>query len=816
MGLVTKHTLKNMWAHKIRTLLLLFCVGICSLSAMLALDMSGSLEKAVRSSAADSLGKTDIIVSGAYGLDVDFARGIPESTVLPVYTGHTEFTRHMAGTYDILVQKTCAINAVDTGIAKTMNLLPADLEIGEMQAAVSGDFAGEFGYQPGDSITLTNGRNRSAEFTICAVCDTGSGLFNSGYMAVITPDSMKTLCGGELPGASLVYIDIADDILSAAAIETLSANFPAADVESILGNEQAWDMVRSITRLYVVLFAVCLLLVVFVTISASQRIITEQMPVTGTFRSLGIPAAMTYAALLGGNIAYGLIGSLAGIGLYALVRPAVFESMFGNSVDTGHISPAAVLAVIVSAVLLECLCPLKEIISAVKTPIRDIIFSNKDTQYRGGKFFPVSGGIVLAAAVLAVVFFSENFPAMLFCFAGIAVGAALLFPVVLRFLAGLLAMFCEKKNLPIARMAAIGAREKKSTVGSAVLCFTATAVCMVVYSFAGSMGVFNAHDNSPAGVIVQTDGNSERYRFSYIETLDGVSETEYGYFSSDTVEIAGDTTGNIPVYGWKNGGYTLFSGVEGVPADLRADEIMIGRGLAKKNNLNKGDTVEIVFRADGFMPATRTLKVRGTTVIDYENSVGTTIVISEQLYKEIYGDIPFEIWVDCSAPDAVKAAIQNHSTEMASGVQTHAEYLEEKEQNGASLTFATDAVILLAVCVTFIGVVSNCLIGFEGRKRECAVILSTSLNRKQLCKMFLLESAAASGVALLGAIPLSAVLCVIFRRILDGLNIVIPVGTGLAGYAVLGLLMWVVFMLSALFPSRTLKKMNIAEQLKYE
>ena len=131
MGLIIKHTLKSMRAHKMRTFLLLFCVGICSLAAMLCFDMSGSLEQAVKANNAKAFGKADIIVTASYDLDDDFAKGIPESTVLELSTGSTVFTKHIVGTYDMLTQKTCSISGVDIPkhYMRSMNRLAGMLEL---------------------------------------------------------------------------------------------------------------------------------------------------------------------------------------------------------------------------------------------------------------------------------------------------------------------------------------------------------------------------------------------------------------------------------------------------------------------------------------------------------------------------------------------------------------------------------------------------------------------------------------------------------------------------------------------------------------
>lgn len=816
MSLIIKHTLKSMWAHKMRTFLLLFCVSICSLAAMLCFDMSGSLEQAVKANNANAFGKADIIVTASYDLENDFTKGIPESTILKLSTGSTVFTRHIDGTYDTLTQKACSISGVDIAKAKEMGVLPNDAEIGDMQAALSRDFADEFGYSVGDTITLYSDSNQPMDFTVSALYGGKVGLFSSGDTIVISLDSMNRLYGREDTGVRLAYIDLSDDNSINSAVKTLEANSPSANVQAVFENEQTQEMIGNITRIFTIMFAVCLLLVIFVTVSASQRIITEKMPVIGTFRSLGISSGLTYTALLGENIAYGLIGSAAGIGVYSALRPMIYSSQFGTSENAGNMSIGAVVGVIIFCVALECLCPIKEILSAVKTSIRDIIFSNKDTQYRHGRVSTVSG-ILLAVITFVTAFFSENFFAGLICFVSTAVGAALLFPYVLRFIAGLLVKIFDRHNSPIARLAAVEAREKKSTVGSAVLCFTAAAICIVVYSFASSMSSFYMHENSTADLNVSTDGAAERTRFSYIEDIEEVSETEYGYYQNNVIEINGEQTANgVSIYGWKDGGYELFSGVADIPDDLAYGEIVISKGVAQKYGLSEGDTAEITFRADGFMPDVKQLRVRGTSLTDHENSSGTTVVISEKLFKEIYKDIPSSIYIKCSDPEKVRSVIQDHSADMVSEVQTLDEYRESVRQDSSGLMVIIDGVIALALGITFIGVVSNCLIGFEGRKRECAVLMSTSLTRDKLAKMFVAESAIASGAALITAIPLSLFMYRVFINILDGLMVTIPIHMSITSCIVLGLLMWAVFTLSALFPIKALRKMNIAAQLKYE
>ena len=104
--------------------------------------------------------------------------------------------------------------------------------------------------------------------------------------------------------------------------------YTTAKVENLLESKELQDQIKSITRLFLILFAVCMLLVIFVTISVSERMIVDKMSVVGTFRSLGVSSKMTTFALILENSIYGFIGALIGVGVYVLVKKPIFDTVF--------------------------------------------------------------------------------------------------------------------------------------------------------------------------------------------------------------------------------------------------------------------------------------------------------------------------------------------------------------------------------------------------------------------------------------------------------------------------------------------------------
>ena len=105
------------------------------------------------------------------------------------------------------------------------------------------------------------------------------------------------------------------------------------------------------------------------------------------------------------------MGSVPATVFYALVRNPIMNVMFvfedgsGNNVfEIPSLSWALFAGVIIGAVLIECLIPLKAILKALKTSIRDIIFDNRDTEYKFSRSTFVFGLVCLALAIVTFIF----------------------------------------------------------------------------------------------------------------------------------------------------------------------------------------------------------------------------------------------------------------------------------------------------------------------------------------------------------------------------------------------------------------------------
>jgi len=821
MKIALKHALKNVYKKPLRTLLVVFCVMVCTFSALLSFDMSGALKGMFRNLFGQYLGSMDVLVSGTDFDDFLMTDPeIPEGTRIAIYVTSNSFIHDLPDQYTYVEQDMITILGFDTKAAGEIGMIPIDRLLSENEAALSKDFADKYGYSEGEPIVLHDVKKKPHEYTIASVVDShGKGVMAQNTI-VLSVDGMSVL-NPDMKIAQ-VAIDVKNDKEVSRTIEYLSEKYPNLKAQSLFNNEEMNRSIEDFARMFFVLFAVCVLMVIFVTISISERIISERMSVVGTFRSLGFSTRRTTFLLLLENAFYGLIGSVAGCLSYIFLRDNIIRSMIrvqdggGTPMDItlGKINPFLIAAIIASAILIECICPIKEVIKAVKTPIRDIIFSNKDTEYKTNRVTTVIG-IAFAAVSLGLAFFPTEFFTGIIRFALMTISLSFLFPHFLRFASKLLRRRFDQTGKPVAKLAVTEVYTKKSTVGSSVLITTAAALSIVVYTIATSLsGMIDTRFFS-SEVYVETNATQKTAYFRFIEDLPDVKGTEYLYSSTDHLTINSEPATNITVLSIDDNGYDSFTGIPDVPV-LSDDEISISTSMAQKYNLRVGSPVTVTFQTESYYPIEKTFTVVhlcNTTVFD---ASGATLILSEKTVKNIYGDYPRMLLIRTDQPAKVDGLIEKYAKGAYAFSFTGEEFDADAKSNNAGIMSIVTLSIILGVSLTFIGSVSNLLIGFEGRKRECAILLSTSLSRKQLTRMFILESLISSGIALLAAVPMGLLMIRPISLALTAITANVEVTTGLVEYILLVVVLWLIFILTSVFPIRAAKKMKLSEQLKYE
>ena len=820
MNIVLKTTLKNIFGKPFRTLLVVFSIFVCSFVAMFCIDFGRTMQNLIGDSFKKIAGNSDLILNATIEDLSDLPSDFPEYDALMLYTFSDYVYSDIDGEPMYATRKDLTVTGVDFDEAEPMNVVTHyDLEDGQVILTVPA--AEDMGAEVGDTVILHDNRGDDHEFTVSEIVESDyMSLFIRGSNAIITKnDAIEMTCGK--PSPMTILFDIRDNSQVEQAQILLEQTYPSASVTDFSIDESTQGMLNQALGLMFMIFAVTFLLVVFITASICERIVGERMSFVGTLRSLGMDNRGTGLILLLENALYALLGSVPGVAIYMLIRPTIYAAALtvtnadGSSVAfaTPVLSPLIPLGVILGALAVECFIPLRAIMRALRVSIRDIIFDNRDTEYKFSRT-----GIIIGAVtgVLAVVcfFFKTNLFIAALCLIFTVISLAFLYPLLLIFLSGLLSKAFEKAENARWALASKETVSKKSTVTSGILCATSAAMCIIVFTIAVSLVSMSRKDHHPYDVQVLT--TSKPKIFSYVEHLDGVTDHEFVYDMVDQFDVDGQTRLG-QVYGLPDGGYRLFNGIYDLPESMESGTICVEKRWARQHGYDIGDTMTIVFDAHGVFPIEREFTIVSYFNIDSYESLNNNFVISVDDYRSIFHDSPSMLLINADDPEAVANTISTYSKGYYSSVLTHQELVEQENKDNAQIKTIFTAVIIIALGMTCIGMISNQLIGFEGRKKECAVMLSTSMDRGTLSGLLFKEMFITSAVSsTVGAIIGTVLVSVVKIAVDNNDAVALPLEINIPMVLIMWAAMAVVFALTVLFPVKSLYKMKISEQIKYE
>ncbi len=825
MGLIIKHALKNIVAKPLRLLLLIVCITFASFTALLAVDMRNNIETLMRGYLTDMLGKMDIMV---YGGSEDIFDGMDEVAEIKKlgigFAGQYEYTRDPSS-YEYSFEDYVGVFSVsDMDMAYEMAFLPKAYVLDDTTCVVTRDYADAFQVSVGDTITLDTRDEEKIELSVIEIADIRSTLMNS--KSVITTNGVinKITC---VKNDQYGYwmIDVVDDQMIYPVVDTIRYNDSKAELEIVAEQMEDPD-IEMIYNVFYLLFLISFLLVIFVTVSIAEKIVNERMSVIGTLRSLGVSQQMTAFVLLMENIMYAVIGSIPGILIYSMIKTPVLRSMIsgpGEGVDVtqyiGATPWSAYLLVVIGAVLVESAYPLYELVKAVKTPIRDIIFDNKDTEFKY-HWSRLYIGIVLAVASVVFGLLMKNFLTLALSLTCGTIALAVLIPFMIHFLSKVIGRVVWKASLPVAQLAAENISRNRIIMGTAILSVTSLTLSLLIGGFGEALAKDLKSSKMDYDAVVYINRNDEYHTYRYISNLEGVEEADYVYSTLLVSSFEGD---KIRTMTWYSD--TPHNMIEKLPAEgygLKENEIVISSEMAAKLEVAVGSEIKMTLSPDTDFPIERTFILKdtvdsnGSGVFDY-----TSVIINSDLYEHYFGKALRSIFIRTADPDGVKERIEKYSETDVLDAKTKAEIMQSNADSAKGLLTLIRLVVCGSAALSLIGIAGNQSLGFITRKREIAMLYSVALPRHKINRLLFLESlftmGISAGVAAVAAPLLYQVLGHLLEVIGEGeLNILQEGGLGATEILMYLSVIVVVYLLTTLIPVGYLRKMHIAEELKYE
>ncbi|MCR5251790.1 MAG: ABC transporter permease [Lachnospiraceae bacterium] len=828
MGLMIKHSLKNIFTKPFRLLLLVFCISFASMTALLAVDMKNNIHDLMKGYMLDMIGKMDIIAYDVTEDEIDAVNAITPVKKLGINSiTEYEYERDDSG-YSYSFEKPIQVAAIsDLTVAHEMCILPDKYELDDESVIMSRSYAEKYGKAVGEILHFETRDEVDIALKAIAVVSVDNAVLNNDFV-IVSSETLRRIACVKKMDYGYWFLDVEDDSRIQELADAIREKAPGSELQVV--SEMADDPdIQSLYNMFYLLFLISFLLVIFVTTSMAEKIVNERMSVIGTLRSLGVTQGKTTFLLLIENIIYAVTGTFFGILAYNAVKPGMLGSFLNVSATSAGeaIDPAqyfgstplyVYLIVLAGAILVECAYPLFELAKAVKTPIRDIIFDNKDTEfkYRWGRLY---AGITLLVVSLVSGLLVKNFFTLAVSLSCGVVALAVLIPYLIRLISKGLTTVFRKLAFPLAQLASENISRNRIIMGTAVLCVTSLTLALLIEGI-GKALTGDLTDTYDCDLIVQVRVNDEDHDYRYLTAVEGVTEADYVYETSSTAAM-GDEKKRL----WSVFADSPHTMLDGLPQDgygLEPDEIVITEIMAKRVGVKAGDEVRLVFDPETDFPIERSftikelLKTKDTMIYGFDS-----LILNRDLYDHMFMSRISTVLLNAGDPESVKDLIIKNSESGAIDVKTAEEFDTQQQQNSGGLLAVLRLVVAGSVILTMIGIAGNQSIGFLTRKRETALLYSVAMPRHKLKRLLFLESLFSMGIsAIVSAIAspfLYRVLIHLLDVITDGdLSLENTEAMGTAHGVIFLAIILAVFLLTTLIPSKYLKKMNIAEELKYE
>ena len=225
--------------------------------------------------------------------------------------------------------------------------------------------------------------------------------------------------------------------------------------------------------------------------------------------------------------------------------------------------------------------------------------------------------------------------------------------------------------------------------------------------------------------------------------------------------------------------------------------------------------MDLLLNAEGVIPYQGTFKVAGIIDSGMADHSNKTIVLPLDLYKQVYYDRPQNAFIKTNDPEKTVELIKSYSSSTIGKINTMDEYMEEMKDIAGGELALLYMIIIIGASLSLIGIYSNQIVGFESRKRESAVLVSTAMSKGKLIKLFFGETMLSGIIAIgLGTVIGLVETVFLFKALNELMEMQLFISVGQTVTFLLAI--FFTFSITVIKTMKDINKMKIAEQLKYE
>ena len=400
-----------------------------------------------------------------------------------------------------------------------------------------------------------------------------------------------------------------------------------------------------------------------------------------------------------------------------------------------------------------------------------------------------------------------------------AIGAVIIFPMVLSLTSRLLAKLFSNLKMPVAKLAVKEIVTTKSSISTAQLLLSAMSLTIAVLTLASSLVTFMSESNYNSDIIITSPQEKSNIYEMAGRNIDGISDVEIVYNKNLQYEEIARVNGedrDIMMLALNKGGFRHLSGIADLPDSIDRNEIAVDKVLAKKTGIKPGDEMTITLGMKTYLPKELKLTVKCLVDAGYFNSMGNTIIINDDVYKETYYDSPGYVMIktEPGKTENVLKILRSTLSDDSTCIMTTSEFRQQTAESMNSIMMIIYSIVVIGLALSLMGTASNLIMNFEQSRRKYAVYYSSSMSKASLKRLILLETLLTNGLSITAAVIFGMYFLQIISRALTVLSMSVPLVSPLMYALIFGAAAFLILSVTVIKPIAMLSSMNIAEEIK--
>ena len=829
--ILLKYILKEFKSKKLRTFILVF--SICLASAMLfaSLTLSKTLVELQRDSYKASVGNADIFaLSKGKQLfeltDFNFSE-VSTDRVIPKL--------NVTGLFDKKNQSGSLffqINGFDYDDIKYFNPIEFDKienKSFEGNEIIIGSYTAEkLGLDIGSEFEISI-NNKSYCFSVYGIAKK-MGLFafdGQRYSAIVPISTLRELMELSEESASELYVVLKsgadkEDLLN----ELTDANSDFNVYYSYSEEEIEEESKNLIVQMYVLLIIISIMSF-YIIFSSFKVLISERMPVIGTFRSIGANKRQTSLMLIFESSVYGILGGILGcftglLILYIVVRMSMTGELENVKIELTF-SVIDIIIAFLWAVVLAVLSAILPVLSTNKKSIKTIVLNQpevKKVKKRPFAEFIVS--LIMISASIGLLYVPIKKGAIVIDSISLVIliiGTFRITSYIIKFIAS---KFEKLYSLLFGNAGLVALKNIKNSsenINNVLLLELAVATAISVFTVTGSI-VFEINNVVSSSYhfnyIIKSQSMNDEFRDKLVNIED--IQDSYGLFSQKNVSINDSEKKINVIEGIDTQNYLNFRSFdfEGTEAEKKeciekldsGKNIIMTYMIMDKYDLKENDIVTLETN-DGKVDYT----VVGSFYSMLENG-GNYALISEKNLKEDFNVANYSQFYIKSDDTAIETKLFLEFPNDNISITSLDELIELSRKSSEQKTSIFNGLSCVVIIICFFGLLNNLIMNYLERRKTKAIMRSIGMTKPKGVFIVLVEALTCGTFGGLIGIAEGAGIIHISKFVMKAINKPYAIKITPSIFIMFFIVALVSSVLSFVFLEMKTRKMSISEEIK--